>query len=831
MQSVIDQTFTDWEMIVVDDGSTDNSREVAEGFIKKYPDKRIKYIYKEDGPSGTPAAVNLGIKNMEGKYFAWLSSDDAFMPEKLKKQYEIFQNNPALGMIYTNYLNIDDNSQIIGKGISYDFSSREEILFELFKRNFINGNTVLIKKGVFDKLGLFLEKDKEYPLLWYAAEYLKWLEIVLNYDVNFIKEPIHKARLHDVNRSHIASGLGSIASYGILIKYFLRKYGAADICRYLNIGLDRESDIEIKIFKALKHSQNISGIVAQIERLSKEKPAVVEKILEIETISEKAKYYGKVGNYCLSKDRLKEAVKNYEIALKLTDDLEVCDRYNLASCYKKLEEYNKAAEQFSFLASNLYDKSDHLAGAYFHLGEIHLKEDKMDKAREMFKRCLDINPGHLKAKECLSEGNRTCRVAFVYMNNERNIGRGAGYVAAAMTRAGHKVDFYDTLYKNIQTVATEIASNKTDVLMISIMTMLFPQAVKLASLVRASSSIPILMGGVHPTIIGAEILREYPQIDYLCIGEGESMVVEFLEKLGTERLYEVKNLVYRKDGKIWENPCRPAEDLSTLPEFPWELFPEKSIVQEAHGFLYVHASRGCPYDCSYCCNGVYLRHYKKGYIRFRPVKQVIQELRFLKERYVPKLFYFGDEMILSKPDYALMLFMAIKQEIGSPYGCMARVEYITPERVSLLKETGCLYIGMGIECGDESFRRKHLNRKMTNEQIERAFALVKGYGIFTTSFNMIGYPFENDFELTQKTVELNEQIKPDFTQVTIFYPFPGTRLYEHCIKMDLLDEEKRCRAGEYYSESILKDVSLGQKRQQLDQYFNPNGFVFNSDGC
>lgn len=419
------------------------------------------------------------------------------------------------------------------------------------------------------------------------------------------------------------------------------------------------------------------------------------------------------------------------------------------------------------------------------------------------------------------------RIAFVYMNNERNVGRGAGYVAASIARAGHEVDFYDTIDKNIRAITSEIVSNKADVLMISTMTMLFPQAVELACLVKASVSIPILMGGVHPTIVGTEILQGYPQIDYLCIGEGEGMVVEFLEKLGTDSLYDVRNLAYRKDGKVWENACRPAEDLSVLPEFPWHLFPKNSIVQEDQGFLYVNASRGCPYDCSYCCNGVYLRHYKNSYIRFRPVEDVIQELRFLKERYNPLLFYFGDEMILSRWDYASALFVAIKQEIGSPYGCMGRVEYITPERASLLEETGCLYMGMGIECGDELFRRKNLNRKMTNEEIEQTFALVKGHGIFTTSFNMIGYPFENDPELTEKTVELNRRIRPDYVQISIFYPFPGTRLYEHCLKMDLIDEEKKRKIGEYFSESILKGVSLQKKREELDRYFNPNGFAFN----
>jgi len=418
-------------------------------------------------------------------------------------------------------------------------------------------------------------------------------------------------------------------------------------------------------------------------------------------------------------------------------------------------------------------------------------------------------------------------IAFVYMNNEKNVGRGAGYVAGAIINAGYKLKFYDTLYSPIDTISHDIVHEKFDIFMISSMTMLFPEAIKLICMVKEKKNIPVLVGGVHPTIEGRSILEQYKQIDFICIGEGESMAIDFLHSFGTDSLFGVQNLAYRRNGIVHANPSRPPEDLSKLPPFPWEFFPNESIVQQGlGGFLYVTASRGCPYNCTYCSNGIYLKQYGKNYLRFKPIVHVIEELKFLNKKYSPRLFYFGDEMILSYPEKAVELFVTIKRELNVPYGFMCRVEYISPELVDVLKRTGCQYASVGIECGNEAFRLKYLNRKMSNQQIEYAFSMLKKANIFTTSFNMIGYPFDNDDYLTEETIRLNKKIRPNNMQVSIFYPFPGTKLYERCIKMDLIDIQKMKNTKEYFSESVLKGVSLRKKIKEINSLFNPHGFIF-----
>ena len=157
---------------------------------------------------------------------------------------------------------------------------------------------------------------------------------------------------------------------------------------------------------------------------------------------------------------------------------------------------------------------------------------------------------------------------------------------------------------------------------------------------------------------------------------------------------------------------------------------------------------------------------------------------------------------------------------------MIRVEHATAENTDLLKETGCRYVAMGIECGDEAFRKRFLNRNMSDARLAEGFGRFRARGIFTTSFNMIGFPVDYDDALTEATVRLNRKIRPDYCQVSIFYPFPGTRLYGYCVEKDLIDPERAAGQSRYYEESVLRGRSVKEIRRAMMRRLNPHGFRF-----
>ena len=401
------------------------------------------------------------------------------------------------------------------------------------------------------------------------------------------------------------------------------------------------------------------------------------------------------------------------------------------------------------------------------------------------------------------------KIAFVYLNGEKNVGRGAGYIASVILNAGHNLTFFDTVYEDLHQVHSKILADNYDIILISASTLFYKQAIELVTALKAFRNTPILLGGAHTTILREKVLEECPNIDYICVGEGEEFILEFLNKYGTEELFSISNLGYRDNkGVIRINPIRECTDLNILPKFRYDLFSPNSVIINSPlpGFCYVFSTRGCPYSCSYCCNSYYLTMYKKGFLRKRSVDSVIEELQYLKNNYPVKIFYFGDEMILFDKEYVFELFNRVKNEIGLPYGCMARVESIDEKIVELFRNTGCKYVGMGIECGDEQFRKKFLNRYMSNEQIIAAFQSLRTIpGIMLTSYNMYKYPFSYDDKLKKQTLELNNIIKPDIMQMSIFFPFPGTKLYDYCVANNLIDHNKINNLHDYFSSSVLID--------------------------
>jgi glycosyltransferase involved in cell wall biosynthesis len=189
VNSVLNQIFKDFELIIIDDGSTDNTKQVVDEFQKK--DKRIKYIWQEN--SGTPSKPkNTGIKNSYGEYIAFLDSDDEWLPKKLKKQLNVFKNSKKedLGFVGCNALIVNEKT---GTETVYNMPLyNDKIFFEkLLKNNFIwSSSGALVKKEVFEKIGLFDEKLK------YGEDWDMWIRIAQKYNFDFVPEVLFKYYIH-----------------------------------------------------------------------------------------------------------------------------------------------------------------------------------------------------------------------------------------------------------------------------------------------------------------------------------------------------------------------------------------------------------------------------------------------------------------------------------------------------------------------------------------------------------------------------------------------------------------------------------------------------------
>ncbi len=212
IESALNQTYPNLEVVVVNDGSTDGT----EGALSAFRD-RIIYIKKENG--GPASARNLGIKKSSGEYICFLDADDKYLPKKVEKQVAYLNEHPDVGLVFSD-------ASILGGGF---FAQRESIheampIYQgyvfprLFIRNFILNLTVMIRREVLEKSGLF-DEDRE---LISIEDYELWLRIAMHYPVGYINERLASYRIHS---SNISSNLeASIKKNFFITEKFEREF-------------------------------------------------------------------------------------------------------------------------------------------------------------------------------------------------------------------------------------------------------------------------------------------------------------------------------------------------------------------------------------------------------------------------------------------------------------------------------------------------------------------------------------------------------------------------------------------------------------------------------
>lgn len=189
VESALNQTYDNLEVIAVNDGSTDNSLKILEEFSNK-----IKILSKKNG--GTASAINLGIKNMKGEWFKWLSADDILYPNAIEELIsEAMKLEDRKNILYSNYDIINSEGKVIKQFIEQNYNDLETFRINSFLLyNYIgNGTTSLIHKSAIDQFGMFDEK------IGFAEDYELWLRLCVlhEYRLHLVPKILAKYRIHE----------------------------------------------------------------------------------------------------------------------------------------------------------------------------------------------------------------------------------------------------------------------------------------------------------------------------------------------------------------------------------------------------------------------------------------------------------------------------------------------------------------------------------------------------------------------------------------------------------------------------------------------------------
>lgn len=182
LDSVLHQTYSDYEIIVIDDGSTDSTRAIIEN---KY--HGVRYYYVKN--NGVAAARNFGILMARGELIAFLDADDIWLPEKLKKQAALFNENENLGMAFTENCFFDEHGITDEKVNKRERLMHGDIVKNIFLNSYVVTSTVMVRKIYFDTIGVFEEG------LTVAEDDNMWMRIGMKYGVELLDEPLLMYRI------------------------------------------------------------------------------------------------------------------------------------------------------------------------------------------------------------------------------------------------------------------------------------------------------------------------------------------------------------------------------------------------------------------------------------------------------------------------------------------------------------------------------------------------------------------------------------------------------------------------------------------------------------
>jgi radical SAM superfamily enzyme YgiQ (UPF0313 family) len=326
-----------------------------------------------------------------------------------------------------------------------------------------------------------------------------------------------------------------------------------------------------------------------------------------------------------------------------------------------------------------------------------------------------------------------------------------------------------------------------------------------------------VFGGSHVSALREKILKDYPDVDFSVIGEGEQCV-EALIKAGTDKkaLSEIPGLVYRDNGDINFTGFREKGiELDSLPFPTYEKLQGYPHAYKLPIFNYprkpntiCNSSRGCPYTCSYCDRSVFRRSF-----RYNSAEYLYEHVNYLKERFgIRHINFYDDQFTFNRKRVEEFCRMMLDNHLNMTFNCAVRAEHVDLELMKLMKSAGCWMMSLGIESGDPELLAQH-RQNADLDMLADTIRNIKRAGIRTKGLLMMGLPGESE-ESIKRSMDYVFSLPIDDFNLAKFTPFPGSPLYENIHDLGTFDED-----WEKMDCMNFLFVPYGMKKERLDELF------------
>jgi radical SAM superfamily enzyme YgiQ (UPF0313 family) len=325
-----------------------------------------------------------------------------------------------------------------------------------------------------------------------------------------------------------------------------------------------------------------------------------------------------------------------------------------------------------------------------------------------------------------------------------------------------------------------------------------------------------VFGGPHVSAMRERVLRDYPAVDLVVVGEGEETLCDLLDG-GAAAPAGVPGIVYRDSAgeAVFTGRRKTSLELDSLPLPAYDKLKGYPGAYSLPIFNYPRtpntsciSSRGCPYACSYCDRSVFGRSF-----RYNSAEYLHEHLRHLHERYgIRHINFYDDQFTFHRARVEKFCQLMLEKPLGMTFNCAVRAEHVDPALLALMKRAGCWMVSLGIETGDEQLLAQHRQRANL-DLLAQTIRSIAAAGIRTKGLLMMGLPGETEASI-RRSMDYVFSLPLDDFNLSKFTPFPGAPLYETIRELGEFDE-----AWEKMDCMHFQFVPKGMTQERLEELF------------
>ena len=368
------------------------------------------------------------------------------------------------------------------------------------------------------------------------------------------------------------------------------------------------------------------------------------------------------------------------------------------------------------------------------------------------------------------------------------------YLAGTLLKHGFEVKIVDGYLEGRDAVQRAILDFKPGLVGITCLTPGRKKALEAAQIVKAfDRSIPVVLGGAHPTIMHGQLMEHYPFVDYIVIGEGEETFLEIAQ--GKDPAH-INGLVYQDNGKAVKTAARKyVENLDDVPFPAWHLVDLKKYPARGEGVVRgidlsretrvsVIFSRGCKGHCEFCSTWWIWKTW-----RHRSPGNMVDEIELLYRDFGIRHFCFADDtMTVNRQATIALCDEIIARRLNIAFHVTTRTDCVDEAVLQKLKEAGCYNIAFGIETGSPLLLER-MGKENSVAVSERAIRLCKQVGLKATALIIIGNVGETE-ETVSDTINFLKRTQPDeIGCIGGLWILPGTKLHQQCKRQWIIDDD------------------------------------------